>query len=116
MSDNHGRTLCRTDDHAWIDMGEGWVRCSRCWSWKQVGHEEGAGMNPHTGAVYPNIDAATFAGEDPDDLIAVKGSPEAIEETIEALQDRARSMGTFDANRGMSAREIRRHLQRTTEV
>lgn len=69
-------------------------------------------MNPHTGAVYPDIDTAIFEGEDPEDLIEISGEREAVAEAMKALQDRAKSRGEYDPSRGMSAREIRRQLER----
>lgn len=69
-------------------------------------------MNPHTGAVYPDLGVAIANGEDPENLIEISGEREAVAEAIEALQDRARSRGEYDPSRGMSARQIRRQLER----
>lgn len=69
-------------------------------------------MNPHTGAVYPDLNAALEAGEDRADIVEIEGEREAVGEAIEALRDRARSMGHFDPDKGISAREIRRELAR----
>lgn len=69
-------------------------------------------MNPNTGATYPDLQSALDAGEKREDIIELSGEQEILAETIEALQDRARSMGTYEEGKGLSAREIRRHLER----
>lgn len=84
-------------------------------------------MNTNTGAVYPNYEAldgdTDFLNRDraqqlkdeiedqEDELVELAGSPEKVEEAIDAIKQRAKSRGTHDPGKGLNRRELKRHLE-----
>lgn len=56
-------------------------------------------MNPDTGAIYATMREAVVAGEKPEDIVEITGSPQAVKRTVRAVQDGARRKAKRRAQR-----------------